>query len=131
LTRKVPKPTAILFLLRFCERWWLQSSVATVLGRVTGTCCNATGNVCRIVAYNASSVSVHTSSGSRDSSVSIVTRLRAGRPGFDFSHVQGFLLFTTTSRSAETHLASYSMDTGIDSWGGGSIWPHAFIQCRG
>jgi hypothetical protein len=38
-------------------------------------------------------------SNERDGPV-IVTRLRAGRPGFDFRQGQGFLLLTTVSRTA-------------------------------
>jgi len=38
--------------------------------------------------------------GRRSGSVSIVTRLRAGRPRLDFRKGQGFLLFITVSHSA-------------------------------
>jgi hypothetical protein len=37
---------------------------------------------------------------SRNNSVSIATRLRAGRPGFDFQRGQGTFLFATALRSA-------------------------------
>jgi hypothetical protein len=37
---------------------------------------------------------------SRDSSVSVVTGLSAGRPGFDYWQGQGFFLFATASSSA-------------------------------
>jgi hypothetical protein len=37
---------------------------------------------------------------SRGSSVNVVTRLQAGRPGFDSSHEQGYFLFATASGPA-------------------------------
>jgi hypothetical protein len=42
----------------------------------------------------------HTLVGNQDSSVSVVTRLRAGRSGFYFRHGLGFCLFATASRLA-------------------------------
>jgi len=51
---------------------------------------------------------------SRDSSVSIVTRLQAGRPGFDIRQGAGnFSLRHRVQTASGAHTASYPMDTGF------------------
>jgi len=51
----------------------------------------------------------------RDTSVSIVTRLQAGRPGLDSQQMQWWAFFSVRHRiqtGSGAHLASYSVRTG-------------------
>jgi len=64
---------------------------------------------------------VHKEEEVRSSSVSTVTRLRAGRQGFDCRQGQGICFFATASNRFWAHAASYAIGTGVLS--PGVKWP--------
>jgi len=67
-------------------------------------------------------------------SISIVTTLRAGRPGFDSQHGRDFSLLHHANTSSEVHPASYPMGIGCcfpgNKAAGAWSWPLTSILCR-